>query len=56
MAETSLIDGGERLLFEINNMKENTDILGRKTNRLSQLKHLIDLSILDKELRYAEKL
>lgn len=54
VAETSLIDGGERLLFEVNNIKENTDILGRKTNRLLQLTYLMEKRILDEELRFAE--
>ena len=55
-AEMNLISGGDDILNHVASMGANEDILGRKTNRLSQLKHLIDLSILDKELRYAEKL
>jgi nucleoside-diphosphate-sugar epimerase len=55
-AETDLISGGDDLLNNINSMRESKDILGRNTNRLSQLKHLIELNILDKELRFAKKL
>jgi len=55
-AETNLITGGNDLLDNIKNMTENKDILGKNTNRLKQLKHLIKLSILDKELRIAKKL
>lgn len=54
VAEISLISGGEELLFEINNISKDIDVLGRKTNRLSQLKYLINQGILDKELRFAK--
>jgi len=55
-AEIDLISGGDDLLNNISSMRESKDILGRNTNRLSQLKHLIELNILDKELRFAKKL
>jgi nucleoside-diphosphate-sugar epimerase len=55
-AETNLITGGSDLLNNIKSMTENIDILGKNTNRLTQLKHLIKLSILDKELRIAKEL
>jgi nucleoside-diphosphate-sugar epimerase len=56
IAETDLISGGSELLNNIRSMKANKDILGRNTNRLSQLKYLIESNILDKELRFAKKL
>jgi nucleoside-diphosphate-sugar epimerase len=56
IAETNLISGGSELLNNIRSMKANKDILGRNTNRLSQLKYLIESNILDKELRFAKKL
>ncbi len=55
-AEIDLISGGDDLLNNISSMRESKDILGRNTNRLSQLKYLIELNILDKELRFAKKL
>jgi len=55
-AETNLISGGSELLKNISSMKGNKEILGRNTNRLSQLKYLIESNILDKELRFAKKL
>ena len=55
-AETNLISGGNDLLNNTSKIRENIDILGRNTNRLSQLKYLTELSILDKELRFAKGL
>ena len=55
-AETNLISGGNELLNNISSIKANKEILGKNTNRLSQLKYLIESNILDKELRFAKKL
>jgi nucleoside-diphosphate-sugar epimerase len=56
IAETDLIDGGKELLLKINENSKDRDILGKKTNRLSQLIYLIKIGTLDKELRFAKQL
>jgi nucleoside-diphosphate-sugar epimerase len=56
IAETSLINGGKELLLKINEMSKDKEILGKKTNRLSQLIYLIKIGTLDKELRFAKRL
>jgi len=53
IAQNSLLNGGNELLSRIGSIKEYKEILGRKTNRLAQLKYLIKSEILDTELRYA---
>jgi len=56
IAETDLIDGGKELLLKINENSKDRDILGKKTNRLSQLIYLIKIGTLDKELRFAKQI
>jgi len=56
IAETDLINGGKELLLKINENSKDKDILGKKTNRLSQLIYLIKIGTLDKELRFAKQL
>jgi nucleoside-diphosphate-sugar epimerase len=56
IAETNLINGGKELLLKINEINKDKDILGKKTNRLSQLIYLIKIGTLNKELRFAKQL
>jgi nucleoside-diphosphate-sugar epimerase len=56
IAKTDLINGGKELLLKINENSKDKDILGKKTNRLSQLIYLIKIGTLDKELRFAKQL